>query len=134
MNSRVCSGEVACPSRMQATPDIICPLVQFAAPRQSLNCYDRVAFEAHGERQAGVDPLAVDVDRAGPALAEVAALLRPGEAQVLAQGVKKRGARVERQRVLLTVYGERNGHHDRPPKRRACWEQGRPYKTGRRSR
>jgi hypothetical protein len=51
--------------------------MQFAAPRQSLNCYDRVAFEAHGERQAGVDPLAVDVDRAGPALAEIAALLRP---------------------------------------------------------
>jgi hypothetical protein len=48
-----------------------------------------------GERQAGIDAPAVDDDRAGAALAVVAALLGAGQVQVLAQRVEQRGAGVE---------------------------------------
>jgi hypothetical protein len=53
----------------------------------------------HGQRQAGVDALAVEQHRAGAALAMVAALLGAGQVQVLAQRVEQRGARVQVQRV-----------------------------------
>jgi hypothetical protein len=43
----------------------------------------------HGERQARVDPDAIDQDRAGAALAVVAAFLGPSELQVLAQRVER---------------------------------------------
>ena len=46
------------------------------------------------EREAGIDPPAVDEDRAGAALAAIAALLGAGEVETLAQEVEKRHARV----------------------------------------
>ena len=54
-----------------------------------------VALVHHGEGQAGIDAPAVHQHRAGAALAVVAALLGAGEAQVFAQGVEQRGARIE---------------------------------------
>ena len=55
------------------------------------------------EREAGVDAAAVEQDRAGAALAVVAALLRAGQPEVLAQQVQQRGARVDGEAVLLAV-------------------------------
>ena len=54
-----------------------------------------VAFVHDGERQAGIDPAAVDDHGAGAALALIAALLGAGEMEVLAQRVQQRGARIE---------------------------------------
>ena len=51
-----------------------------------------------GERQAREQRLAVDEHRAGAALAELAAVLRPGEAEVLAQDLEQRAVRRDRRR------------------------------------
>ena len=63
-----------------------------------------VALVHHRERQAGVDPPAVDDHRAGAALAVVAALLGAGEMQMLAQRVEQRGARVELELPGLAIH------------------------------
>ena len=52
------------------------------------------AVVADRERQARIDPPAVDQDRAGAALAAVAALLGAGQVQPLAQEIEQRDARV----------------------------------------
>ena len=54
-----------------------------------------VALVHHGEREARVDPPAVDEHGARAALAVVAALLGAGQVEVLAQRIEQRGAQVE---------------------------------------
>ena len=56
---------------------------------EPLDRRDLRAVPHDGQGQAGIDPPAVDQDRAGPALAVVAALLGPGQAEVLAEGVEQ---------------------------------------------
>ena len=63
--------------------------------RQALDGGDLVPVVHHREGQAGVDAPAVDQHRAGAALAVVAALLGAGQAEVLAQRVEQRHARLE---------------------------------------
>src|SRR5262245_40544167 len=65
--------------------------VQPVALRQALDRRDPGAGVHDGEREAGVDAPPVDQDGAGAALAVVAALLGPGQAEVLAQRVQQRG-------------------------------------------
>ena len=55
--------------------------MQIVTVRQALDRRDRVAVVHHGERQAGVDPAAVDQHGAGAALSVVAALFRAGSAR-----------------------------------------------------
>ena len=64
-----------------------------------------------GEGEAGVDAAAVEQDGAGPALAVVAALLRAGEVEVLAEDVEEGGAGVKDEGVRRTVdfQGDRVG-------------------------
>ena len=62
---------------------------------QALDGGHLVAVAGHGQRQAGVHPQAVHQNRAGAALAMVAALLRARQAQLLAQGVQQGDARIE---------------------------------------
>ena len=62
--------------------------------------------------------LAVDMDGAGAALAVVAALLRAGQVQVLAQRVQQRRAGVEQQPVIASVDVQRHGHR---PRYRLWW-------------
>src|SRR5260221_10622068 len=71
---------------------------------------DLVALVHNRERQAGVDPLAVDVHGAGAALAVVAAFLGPGEGQGFAQAIGERGARIEAQRVLPCIDAQCEGN------------------------
>ena len=73
------------------------------APGQPLDGRHRLA---HGDRQgqAAQHPLAADQHRAGAALAMVAALLGPGQAHVVAQGVEQRRARVDGQYVAGAVH------------------------------
>ena len=49
----------------------------------------------HRQCQAGIDAPAVEQHGAGAALALIAAFLRAGEVEVLAQHVEERGARIE---------------------------------------
>ena len=53
------------------------------------------AVGLHREHGAGLDRLAVQVDRAGPALAGVAADVRPGQAQRFAQIMDEQHARFD---------------------------------------
>jgi hypothetical protein len=102
--------------------------VQVVGRAQALDGGDLVAVVHDGQAQAAVDPPAVDHDRAGPALAVVAALLGAGQLPVLAQGVQQGGAVVQVQLVGLAVDLQRHrrargralGHGDllgreRPP-------------------
>jgi hypothetical protein len=66
---------------------------------QAFDGGDLGALVHDGQRQAGVDALAVHQHGAGAALPVVAALLGAGQVQVLAQGVEQARAVVEFQRV-----------------------------------
>ena len=56
---------------------------------QALDRPDDPALDLADRHEAGVDDLAVEEDRAGAALPFPAALLRPGEPEVLAQDVEQ---------------------------------------------
>src|SRR6185503_8357296 len=77
--------------------------VQLVAVGEALDGRHVGAVERHREQQARVRPAPVHEDGAGAALAVVAALLRAGQAEPLAQQVEKGRARVELERVLLAV-------------------------------
>ena len=66
--------------------------MQFVAMRDALDGENLGAVMAHRQRQAGIDPPAVDQHRAGAALAAVAALFGAGQIQPLAQQVEQRDA------------------------------------------
>src|SRR5262249_46324575 len=53
--------------------------VKLVAVRDAFDCRDLGSVMADGERKTGIDSPAVDQNRAGPALAAVAALLRSGQ-------------------------------------------------------
>jgi hypothetical protein len=58
----------------------------------------------HGHKaEAGIHPPAVDVHRAGAALAVVATLLGAGQVQMVTQAVQQRGAGVQLQRFQPAV-------------------------------
>ena len=59
-----------------------------------------------GEGEAGVHAAAVDVNRAGAALAVVATFLCSRQVEVFPQAIEQRGARVELQVVLFAVDAE----------------------------
>jgi hypothetical protein len=81
--------------------------MQVVASCEALDGRHLRPFDAHREQQARVRPPPVDEDRARAALAVVAALLRAGQRQVLAQCVEQRRARVDVQRVVGTIDVER---------------------------
>ena len=80
--------------------------VQPAGPGDALDGGDAGTFELNRQQRAGFCGLAVEVDRAGPALAGVAADVGAGELQLLAQEVDQERARIDRGRDLPTVHGE----------------------------
>ena len=77
---------------------------------QALDRGDLAALGRHREREAGEGASPVDMDRAGAALALVAALLGPGEADVLAQRVEQGRPHVEREVVVLPIDPQRHRH------------------------
>ncbi len=81
--------------------------VQLAAVGEAFNRCNLLAFGGGGEGQAGVHALAVDMHRARAALAMVAAFFAAGQADMLAERVEKRRARVEVQLVIDAVDVER---------------------------
>ena len=58
--------------------------------REPFDGRDPDAVHLGGEHEAGVDAAVVDQDRAGAALADEAALLRSGQAEVRAEHVEQR--------------------------------------------
>src|SRR5439155_1926114 len=84
--------------------------VKLVAPRDAFDGEDVGAVMADGEREAGVDALAVDENGAGAALAAVASLLGSGQMEALTQEIEQRDARiVEDEFAPRTVHGEADG-------------------------
>ena len=77
--------------------------MQLLAAGESLDGGDLGALGGDGQSQARVDRAAVDEHRAGAALAVIAALLGPGQRQILAQRVEQRHAQVDAQAPVPTV-------------------------------
>ena len=67
---------------------------------------DAAALALHGQRQAGEHGLPVDEDRAGAALAELAAVLGAGEVEILAEHLEERLVGGGDQVPRLAVDGE----------------------------
>ena len=59
------------------------------ATPEAFDCPDGMAVDLADRHQARVDDLAVEEDGAGAALAFATALLRPGQAEVLAQDIEQ---------------------------------------------
>ncbi len=77
------------------------------ALRHAFDRQDVSAVVTDRKRQAGIDPPSVDDDRAGAALAAVAALLGSGQMQAFAKKIEQRDARiVELDRSRDAVHGE----------------------------
>jgi hypothetical protein len=65
----------------------------------------RLAARLHGQHGAGLHCLAVNMDDAAAALGGVAADMRAGEAQLVAQEFGEQGARLHVCGALLAVHG-----------------------------
>ena len=76
-------------------PEALLQRVQLAVRRQPFDGRDRRAVGLHREHRAGLRAAAVDEHRAGAALARVAADVRAGEAEMLAQEVHEQQARLD---------------------------------------
>src|SRR5205085_9016730 len=74
-----------------------------AVAGNALDGGDLPAFVLHGQRQAGIDALAVHQHRARAAGTLVASLLRPREPDMLTEGVEQRHTRVQPELVLHAV-------------------------------
>ena len=83
--------------------------------REALDRRDPGAIAAHGERRAGLDGAAVDMDDASAALRGVAADMGAGQTQVLAQELDQQGARIDlcRDRLAVHRHGDPNHHFPR---------------------
>ena len=64
---------------------------------------DLIAVVHGGERETGINSTAIDQYRTRAALAMIASLLRAGEMQSFAQRVEQRYARIDIERVTLSV-------------------------------
>src|SRR4029450_3666207 len=73
---------------------------------QPFDGYDLVTFVHDREREARVDPAAVDQHRAGAALSVVAALFGTRQVEMFAQRVEQRRTRVQVEVPHTTVDGQ----------------------------
>src|SRR5271169_1503020 len=79
-----------------------------AIGRQPLDASDASAVDARDRHRAGPHRLPVDVNRAGAALRDAAAVLRSGEAHDIAQGPKERWIGFDIELVLRAVDCDRD--------------------------
>jgi hypothetical protein len=77
---------------------------------EALDGGDRLPVVHHGEGQTGVDPPVVHVHGARATLALIAALLGPGEADVLAQAIEQRRPRIQADAMRLSVDTQLDAH------------------------
>ena len=85
--------------------------VQRVALGQAFDCRDVATVRFDPENQARVDDLAVKSNGARAALADQAALLRAGQANVVAQHIEKCVVRRDRDLSTLAVERQANLHH-----------------------
>ena len=83
---------------------------EFAVAGQALDRCELSAIRLDGEHRAGFDRSAVDEYRAGTALAGVAADMRAGQTQVLAQEIHEQIARLDVARVVGPVHVHAHGY------------------------
>src|SRR5581483_2086233 len=93
---------------------------QPAPPGKPLDGRDAPALRLQREVRARVHRLVVEQDHARPALGVVAALLRPRQTDVLANRTEERRVRIELDRVVDAVHGERGGDLHRARSSAAC--------------
>ena len=91
--------------------------VEPAAGRHALDRRDRVAVGLDREDRARLDRPAVELDGARPALAGVAADVRPGQPEVLAQRLDEQPSGLDHHLSLDAVHRQRDllSHHGEPP-------------------
>src|SRR5512144_1769283 len=82
---------------------------ELAVPRETLDGGDAHTFRLDGQQHAALHGLAVQVHRAGTAVPRVAADMRPGEAEVVAEEVDEEPARRNLVLDLLAVDLDRHG-------------------------
>ena len=87
--------------------------MQILAVGEPFDRGDGLAVVHHRERQAGVDAASIDQHRAGAALTVVATFLRAGQREMLTQCIEQRGARVQVERMRVTVDREFDGRRRR---------------------
>src|SRR5262249_14192829 len=92
-------------------PEGLLHRVQLAVLGHALDGGDGGAVRLDGQHRAGLHRAAVEVDRAGPALARVAPDLRPGEAEPVTQVVDEQGAWLDLRLPLDAVDGHRDPCH-----------------------
>ena len=92
-------------------PEAFLQRVQLAVLGQTLDRGDLGAVGLDGEDRAGLDAAAVDQHRARAALARVAADVRAGQQQLLAQEVDEEQARLDVALAHLAVDGHRDVSH-----------------------
>jgi hypothetical protein len=78
-------------------------------PRQAFDGRHPPVVRHHCKRETGQDAAPIDMHRAGAALPVIATLLRSREADMLAQSVEERDARIDREEMGLTIDVEGNG-------------------------
>lgn len=84
--------------------------MQLVAARDAFDGEDVGTVVADGEREAGIDALAVDEDGAGAALTAVASLLGSGQIEALTQEIEQRDAWIVEDEIApRTVHGEADG-------------------------
>ena len=97
---------------------------QLAVHREPFDGRDPDTVHLGSEDEAGVDAAVVDQDRAGAALADEAALLRPGQAEVRAEHVEQRVMGFDGDRALAPIDDELDrdavGDHAADSARRRC--------------
>src|SRR5205085_7423276 len=82
--------------------------MKVSVPAQTLDSLHRGAVSLNREHEARAHRLAVEDDRTGAAVADVAALLRAGEAGFVAQRIEQRAIALHGQLAALAVDGERD--------------------------
>jgi hypothetical protein len=80
-----------------------CMGCNFDSLGQALDGGDVIAIVHRRQAETGIDALAIDQDRAGPALAVIAPLLRAGHLEMLTQEVEQRYSRIDFQSVEFAV-------------------------------
>jgi hypothetical protein len=78
--------------------------------RHAFDGKDLAAFSLYRKDGAGLDGLAVEIDGAGTAMGGVAADMRTGQAQMLAQEVDQQRARFDLCGDLAAIDGHRHPH------------------------
>src|SRR5262249_15250543 len=98
-----------------AVPECLLERVQLAVVCEALDRRDLGAVGLHGENGAGLHRAAVEMNRASAARGGVAADLRPGEIQIVAEEIDEQRARLDLRLVPHAVDADGDGYQRKAP-------------------